>query len=144
MQFTKDFHIRYRFSSDALDNLWVDIILHTRKFSLCVAEQLGHTVKLTTVLHFRENTFFFFLPFDPLHQFVPHLPHHTPVLPLAISNLFSGSMSLVFMFWFVCLFRFHTLQRSYGIFLSLSDLLHAIWQSLGPSMFLQLALLHSF
>ena len=28
------------------------------------------------------------------------------------------------MFRFVCLFRFHALQRSYGIFLSLSDLFH--------------------
>ena len=88
-------------------------ILHIRKFSLCTSEQLaqGHTVKLTTVLHFRENIFFF-SPLDPLHPFLPHVPHPTPVLPLAANNLFSVSMSLVFTFWFVCLdstyFRDHT------------------------------------
>ena len=33
---------------------------------------------------------------------------------------------------------------SYGICLSLSDLLHLVWQSPGPSMLLQMALFHSF
>ena len=33
---------------------------------------------------------------------------------------------------------------SYDICLSLSDLLHSAWQSLGPSMLLQMALFHSF
>ena len=33
---------------------------------------------------------------------------------------------------------------SYGICLSLSDLLHSVWQSVGPSMLLQKALFHSF
>ena len=33
---------------------------------------------------------------------------------------------------------------SYNISSSLSDLLHSVWQSLGPSMLLQMALFHSF
>ena len=33
---------------------------------------------------------------------------------------------------------------SYDICLALSDLLHSVWQSLGPSMLLQMALFHSF
>ena len=93
-------------------------------------------------MHFRENTCFFFLPFDRLHQFAPRLPHHTPVLPLAISNLSSGSMSLVFMFWFVCLFRFHALQRSYGIFLSLSDLFHLAYCPQISSVLTQMAIFY--
>ena len=33
---------------------------------------------------------------------------------------------------------------SYDIFPSLSDLLHSVWQSVGPSMLLQIRLFHSF
>ena len=34
-------------------------------------------------------------------------------------------------------FRFHVLAISYDIYLSLSDLLQSVWQSLGPSMLLK-------
>ena len=45
---------------------------------------------------------------------------------------------------FVSYFRFHTQVISYGICLSLFDLRHLVWSSLGPSMLLQMALFHSF
>ena len=45
---------------------------------------------------------------------------------------------------FVSYFRFHIWVKSYDICLSLSDLLHLVWQFLGPSMLHQMALLHSF
>ena len=35
-------------------------------------------------------------------------------------------------------------MKWYGVCLSLSDLLHLVWSSLGPSTLLQMALLHSF
>ena len=39
--------------------------------------------------------------------------------------------------------KFHIQAISYGICLSLSDLLHSVWQSLGTSMLLSTALFHS-
>ena len=45
---------------------------------------------------------------------------------------------------FVSYFRFHREVVSYGICLSLSDLLHLVSQSLGPFELLQVALFHSF
>ncbi len=41
---------------------------------------------------------------------------------------------------FVCFFRFHIWAISYGIFVSLSGLLHLEWHSPGASMLLQMAL----
>ena len=41
-------------------------------------------------------------------------------------------------------FRFHVWVISYGICLSLSNLLHLVWESLGATMLLQMALFHSF
>ena len=40
-------------------------------------------------------------------------------------------------------FKFHIEVISYGICLSLSDLLHLVWSSLSPFMLLQVALFHS-
>ena len=44
----------------------------------------------------------------------------------------------------VPVFRFHICALIYDICFSLSDLLHSVWQSLGPSMSLKMAQFHSF
>ena len=41
-------------------------------------------------------------------------------------------------------FRFHIYKLIQNICFSLSDLLHSVWQSLGPSIFLQRTQFHSF
>ena len=41
-------------------------------------------------------------------------------------------------------FRFHIYVLSYGICFSLSDLLHSVWQTLGPSTSLQITQFHIF
>ena len=45
---------------------------------------------------------------------------------------------------FMSYFRFHTEVTSYCVCLSVSYLLHLVWQSLGLSMLPQIALFHSF
>ena len=57
-----------------------------------------------------------------------------PVLPL-------GSSEPYFFFFF---FRFHIYVLAYDICFSLSDLLHSVWQTLGPSTSLQITQFHFF
>ena len=52
-----------------------------------------------------------------------------------------GSSVTFFFFFF---FRFHIYVLAYGIYFSLSDLLHSVWQTLGPSTSLQITQFHFF
>ena len=80
----------------------------------------------------------------------PNLPIHTsrPCFPrLVCICLFSTSVSLFLPCKLVHLFhfsRFHIYALIYDICFSLSDLLHSVWQSLGPSMSLQMTQFRSF
>ena len=56
-----------------------------------------------------------------------------PVLPLGSSEPF-----------FSFFFRFHIYVLAYGICFSLSELLHSVWQTLGPSTSLQMTQFHFF
>ena len=78
----------------------------------------------------------------PISQFIT-LP--TPY-PLVTISLFSTFVTLCFVDKFICtiFFRFHIQTISYDICLFLFDLLHSVWQSLGPSMLLQMTLFCSF
>ena len=72
----------------------------------------------------------------PISQFIPPPPAH-PHFPLLVSiRLFSTSVSLFLPCKPVHLYhfsRFHIYALIYDICFSLSDLLHSVWQSLGPS-----------
>ena len=59
-----------------------------------------------------------------------------PVLSLDSSEPF-------FIFYFI-FFRFHIYVLAYGNCFSLSDLLHSVWQTLGPSTSLQITQFHFF
>ena len=79
----------------------------------------------------------------------PHTPPHTaPRFPPLVSIcLFSISVSLFLPCKPVHLYhfsRFHIYALIYDISFSLSDLLHSVWQSLGPSMSLQMTQFLSF
>ena len=56
-----------------------------------------------------------------------------PALPLDSSVLF-----------YFILFRFHIYALAYGIWFSLSDLFHSVWQTLSPSTSLQITHFHFF
>ena len=81
----------------------------------------------------------------PISQLIP-LPCPC-FLPLVSICLFSTSVSLflpckpVHLYHF---FRFHIYVLIYNICFSLSDLLHLVWQSLGPSTSLQMTQFHFF
>ena len=84
----------------------------------------------------------------PITQFITP-PHPPPCRfpPLVSIRLFSTSVSqflpckLVHLYHFS---RFHIYAVIYDICFSLSDLLHAVWQSLDPSMCLQMTQFRSF
>ena len=85
----------------------------------------------------------------PISQFItappPPSPHRFP--PLVSIRLFSASVSLFLPCKPVHLYhfsRFHIYALIYNIFFSLSDLLHSVWQSLGPSTSLQMTRFCSF
>ena len=85
----------------------------------------------------------------PISQFItpppPPPPHHFP--PLVSIGLFSTSVSLFLSCKPVHLYhssRFHIYALIYDICFSLSDLLHSVWQSLDPSMSLQITQFRSF
>ena len=67
--------------------------------------------------------------------------------PLPLNHVYILHLWLLFLFAnkFICTitFRFHIDVMIYD-YLSLSDLLHSVWQFLGPSMSLWMALFHSF
>ena len=73
--------------------------------------------------------------------------HHHPCLPPLVSmHLFSTSVSLFLPCKLVQLYhfsRFHIYVLIYDICFSLSALLHSVWQSLGPSISLQMTQFHS-
>ena len=70
-----------------------------------------------------------------------HHHHHARFPPLVSIRLFSTSVSLflpckpVHLYYFS---RFHIYVLIYDICFSLSDLLHSVWQTLGPSTSLQI------
>ena len=65
--------------------------------------------------------------------------------PLATKSLFSMSVSLfLFCRWVhLCHILYCTYKWYHMVFVSFSDLLHLVWEFLGPSMLLQMALFHS-
>ena len=77
----------------------------------------------------------------PISQFL------SPPSPLLVSiHLFSASVSL-FLLWKWHLYhfsRFHIYVLIYSTCFSLSDLLHSVWHTLGPSVSLQMTQFHSF
>ena len=72
-----------------------------------------------------------FRPPTPCHQV------HSLCLPL-YSCPATRFISTIFFF------RFHIYALAYGICFSLSDLLHSVWQNLGPSTSLQITQFHFF
>ena len=83
----------------------------------------------------------------------PNLPIHPttttalPLPPLVSIRLFSTSVSQFLPCKPVHLYhfsRFHIYALVYNSCFSLSDLLHSVWQSLGPSTSLQMTQFHSF
>ena len=84
----------------------------------------------------------------PISQFIPPPPHPSRRIPPLVSiHLFSTSVSLFLPCKLVHLYqfsRFHIYALIYDICFSLSDLLHSVWQSLGPSTSLQMSQFRSF
>ena len=76
----------------------------------------------------------------PLSPFVPAYPSPCPqVHSLVHLHLYSRLAPRFFRTTFFCfVFRFHIYVLAYGICFSLSDLLHSVWQTLGPSTSLQI------
>ena len=76
----------------------------------------------------------------PLCHFVPAYPSPSPcpqVHSLRL-RLYSCLAPRFFGTLFIYFFRFHIYVSDYCIGFSLSDLLHSVWQSLGPSTSLQI------
>ena len=84
----------------------------------------------------------------PIAQFsTPPSPPHPGFPPLVSIRLFSTSVSQLLPCKPVHLYhfsRFHIHVLIYDICVSLSDLLHSVWQSLGPSMSQQMTQFYSF
>ena len=84
----------------------------------------------------------------PISQFIHHHHHPTSFFPPLVSiPLFSTSVSLFLPCKLVHLYhfsRFHIYALTYDICFSLSDLLHSVWQSIGPSTSLQMTQFCSF
>ena len=79
----------------------------------------------------------------PVFQFIPH----TPFSLWHPKCLFSVSVSLFLLCRSDHLYhflRFHIYALIYDICSSLSDWLHSIWESVGPTMSLQMTQFHSF
>ena len=82
----------------------------------------------------------------PLSHFVPAYPSPS-LCPQVYSlhlRLYSCPAPRFFITLFFFFFRFHIYVLAYGICFSLSDLLHSVWQILGPSTSLQITQLHFF
>ena len=84
----------------------------------------------------------------PIAQFsTPPSPPHCGFLPLVSIRLFSTSVSQLLPCKAVHLYhfsRFHIHALIYDICFSLSNLLHSVWQSLGPSTSQQMTQFRSF
>ena len=81
----------------------------------------------------------------PIHHTTTTTPRCFP--SLVSIRLFSTSVSQFLPCKPVHLYhfsRFHVYALIYDIYFSLSDLLHSVWQSLGPSTSLQMTQFHSF
>ena len=74
----------------------------------------------------------------PLSHFVPayHSPSACPQVHSLRLRLYSWPAPRFFRTFFF--FRFHIYVLAYSICFSLSDLLHSVWQTLGPSTSLQI------
>ena len=82
----------------------------------------------------------------PISQFIPP-PPPPPLSALVSISLFSTSVSLFIPCKPVHLYhfsRFHIHALIYDICFSISDLLHSVWQSIGPSTYLQMTQFRSF
>ena len=78
----------------------------------------------------------------PISQFIPR-PSFSPPYPCLISR----SVSLFLLCKQDHLYhfpRFHIYTLIYSIYFFLSDILHSVWQSPGPSVSLQMTQFHSF
>ena len=64
--------------------------------------------------------------------------------PLINRNLFSKSVSLFLFYKFICIIFLDYAYRNITICFSFFVWHHSVWQSLGPSLLLQMALCHSF
>ena len=78
----------------------------------------------------------------------PSLPFPLPVSSSPFSSrsasLFLSCPYVLHDHFFGLFFRFHVYVLAYGICYSLSDLLHSVWQTLGPSTSLQITQFHFF
>ena len=83
----------------------------------------------------------------PISQFIPPPPSPCHFPPLVSMSLFSTSVSLFLPCKPVHLYhlsRFHIYVLIYDIYFSVSDLVHSVWQTLGPSTSLQMTQFRSF
>ena len=71
----------------------------------------------------------------PLSHFISAYPSHFPCPQVHSLHLhhYSYPVPRFFITFFFFFFRFHIYVLAYGICFSLSDLLHSVWQTLGPS-----------
>ena len=81
----------------------------------------------------------------PLSHFVPAYPSPSPCPQVhSLVGLHFYSCLAPRFFMTIFFFRFHIYVLAYGICFSLSDLLHSVWQTLGPSTSLQITQFHFF
>ena len=75
----------------------------------------------------------------PLSHFIPAYPSHSlcPHVHSLCLCLYSCAAPRFFRTFFF-FFRFHIYLLAYGFCFFLSDLLHSVWQTLGPSTWLQI------
>ena len=113
---------------------------------------LGHHRALSRVPHAIQQVLISYLFYTQYQQCIyvnPNLPIH-PTLPFTPWYPYICSLRLCLYFFFVNkivytnFFRFYIYALIYGICFSLSDLLHSLWQSLSPSMSLQMTQFCSF
>ena len=74
----------------------------------------------------------------PLSHFVPAYPSPSPCPQVHSLRLHLYSYPAPRFFITIYFFRFHIYVLAYSICFSLSDLLHSVWQTLGPSTSLQI------
>ena len=75
----------------------------------------------------------------PLSHFVPAYPSPSPCPQVHALHLSLYCCPAPRFFrTIIIIFRFHTYVLAYSTYFSLSDLLHSLWQSLGPSISLQI------
>ena len=123
------FYIRSFFK--ILDQFWILLYFLYSKFLL--------------VIYFVHISVYMSIPIS--HFIPPPPPSPTHFSPMVFICLFSTSVSLFLLCKPVHLYhfsRFHIYVLIYDICFSLSDLVHSVWQSLGPSTSLQMTQFHSF